>query len=118
MAVWFGKIVVVFLNSESVFKLQKRAARIILNADKTTSSVILFNTLNWLPFYKESLIKRNLLVYKRVNDYNVPVYICESLIRNCDIHGRSTRHSRLNIVTNKYKRQTEGGRTFAVTTAK
>jgi hypothetical protein len=40
-------------------KLQKRAARIILDADRFVSSVTLFNNLNWLPFTKQSQIKRN-----------------------------------------------------------
>ena len=52
------------MAKQSVLKLQKRSARIILNADRKSSSVSLFNTLNWLPFYKESLIKRSVLVYK------------------------------------------------------
>ena len=56
------------MSKQSILKLQKRAARIILSVDRKTPSITLFNTLNWLPFYKESLIKRNILVYKRVND--------------------------------------------------
>ena len=68
------------MSKQSVLKLQKRAARIILHADRKTPSVTLFNTLNWLPFYKESLIKHNNLAYKRVNNYNVPMCICKSLV--------------------------------------
>ena len=34
------------MAKQSVLKLQKRAARIILNADRKSSSVTLFNTLN------------------------------------------------------------------------
>ena len=71
------------MAKQSVLKLQKRAARTILNADRKSSSVTLFNTLNWLPFCKESLIKRSVLVYKRVKDgYSVPRYIREILVRN------------------------------------
>ena len=33
-------------------KLQKRAARIILDADSQASSVKLFNKLKWIPFYE------------------------------------------------------------------
>ena len=54
------------MAKQSVLKLQKRTARIILNADRKSSSITLFNTLNWLPFYRESLIKRSVLVYKGV----------------------------------------------------
>ena len=107
------------MAKQSVLKLQKRAARIILNADRKTSSVTVFNTLNWLPSYKESLIKRSVLVYKRVKDgYSVPRYIREILVRNCDVHSRGTRYNNFNLVSHRYKRETEGGYTFAVKTAK
>ena len=46
------------------------------------------------------------------------MYICKSLVRNGDIHSRDTRYNNLNLVTHKYKRETEGGHTFAVRTAK
>ena len=102
---------------QRILKLQKRAARIILEANKTTPSVVLFNNLNWLPFTKQSLIKRCALAYKRVNDnYITPSYIDKLLKRNSEIHGRTTRHSNLNLVCPKYKRKTEGGRTFTVRT--
>ena len=87
--------------------------------DKKTPSINLFNTLNWLPFYKESTIKRNILVFKRINSkYYVPEYLRSSLVRNCDLRNRVTRYSSLNLVCAKYKRETEGGRTFVVRTAK
>jgi hypothetical protein len=71
--------------------------------------------LNWLPFYKESIVKRNTLVYKRINGhYCVPEYLRSSLVRNCDLHNRVTRHCGLNLVFVKYKRETEGGRSFVV----
>ena len=53
---------------KSILKLQKRAARIILSAERLTPSVVLFNNLNWLPFTKQSLIKRCALMYKRVHN--------------------------------------------------
>ena len=57
------------------------------------------------------------LVHKRINDdYNVPKYICQILVRKCDVHSKGTRYN--NLVTYRYKRETEGGRTFAVKTAK
>ena len=34
-----------------VFRLQKRAARVIINADTRANSVNLFRELNWLPFF-------------------------------------------------------------------
>ena len=38
-------------NLNKVFRLQKRAARVILNADTRANSVNLFRELNWLPFF-------------------------------------------------------------------
>ena len=66
---------------QSILKLQKRAARIILDAERLTPSVVLFNNLNWLPFTKQSLIKRCTLVYKQV-DNNTPIYLNSLLVRN------------------------------------
>ena len=37
-------------NVNKVFRLPKRAARVILNADTRANSVDLFRELNWLPF--------------------------------------------------------------------
>ena len=97
---------------QSILKLQKRAARIILDAERLTPSVVLFNNLNWLPFTKQSLIKRCALVYKRVHNYITPIYLNSLLVRNSEIHNRATRHSNINLVCPKYKRKTEGGLTF------
>ena len=100
---------------QRILKLQKRAARIILDADRTTPSITLFNTLNWLPFTRQSQIKRNTLVYKRVNtSVNAPNYIDRLLLRNSDIHQRETRYSNTNLVCPRFTRKTEGGRTFTV----
>ena len=41
-------------NLNKLFRLQTRAARVILNADTRTNSVDLFRELNWLPFFSQS----------------------------------------------------------------
>ena len=41
-------------NLNKLFRLQTRAARVILNADTRTNSVDLFGELNWLPFFSQS----------------------------------------------------------------
>ena len=49
----FGSSVWVFTsvdNLNKVFRLQKRAAPVILNADTRANSVDLFRELNWLSF--------------------------------------------------------------------
>ena len=78
-------------NLQKLLRLQKRAARIILNAEKTATSVHLFNTLNWIPFYAESYVTRCTLTYKRLNGNN-PEYINDLLTKNSDIHTRTTRY--------------------------
>ena len=50
----FGSSVWVFTSTDNlnkVFRLQKRAARVILNADTRANSVDLFRELNWLSFF-------------------------------------------------------------------
>ena len=39
---------------ERVLRMQKRAARIILEAQRTSRTVTLFNNLSWIPFYNEA----------------------------------------------------------------
>ena len=103
---------------QSILKLQKRAARIILDAERLTPSVVLFNNLNWPPFTEQSLKKRCALLYKRVYNCITPIYLDSLLVRNSEIHNRATRHSNINLVCPKYKRKTEGGRTFTIRTIK
>ena len=66
---------------QSILKLQKRAACIILDAERFTPSVVLFNNLNWLPFTKQYLIKRCALLYKRVHNYIMPGYLNNLLVQ-------------------------------------
>lgn len=100
-----------------VLKLQKRAARVILNADLLAPSVTLFNRLKWLPFYEDAKITRCSIAYKRLRG-DLPSYLTDSLRLNSNLHRRNTRYSNYNLVCPLYKRQTEGGRTFGVLTSK
>ena len=59
-------------------RLQKRAARLILNAEPMAPSVPLFNQLSWLPFYLETHISMCSLLFKRLQ-LAVPEYLLESL---------------------------------------
>ena len=104
-------------NLLKVLRIQKRAAKIILDAEKTAPSVGLFNTLKWVPFYAESYVNRCVLIYKRLNG-NTPEYINDLLIRNSDTHNRSTRFCNINLMCPRFKRITEGGRAFAVKATK
>ena len=100
-------------NLNKVFRLQKRAARVILNADTRANSVDLFRELNWLPFFHEAKINQCPLVYKRLNGV-FPDYMLELLKRNIDIRSteRKSRYGSLNLICPKYERESEGARTF------
>ena len=100
-----------------IFKLQKRAARVVCYADRLASSVALFNMLGWIPFYEQHKIDKCALMYKRVNGM-LPNYLNDHLVLNNKRHSRDTRYATINAVCPKYKRETEGGRSFAVTATK
>ena len=100
-----------------VLKLQKRAARIILDADSQASSVKLFNKLKWIPFYEQAKIAKCCIIYKRLQGH-VPTYLKSLLKLSCETHSRQTRYANFNLACPIVKRQKEGGRTFTVTTCK
>ena len=102
-------------NLHKVLRLQKRAARVILNAEPRSPSVQLFNRLGWVPFYIESRIAQCTLAYKRSWGM-VPSYLKDCLKKISEYHSRSTRYCNLNFLCPNVKRKTEGGRTFAVST--
>ena len=68
----------------------------ILNAPAKSRSVDLFNTLNWIPFYRESHINQCALIYKRLKE-NTPNYLKELLILNSSMNTRNTRYCNLNL---------------------
>ena len=100
-------------NLERVFKLQKRAARTTLFADRLTPSVHLFNNLRWSSFYEEAKIRRCVLVFNGLLG-TLPPYLKDLITLNNEVHSRNTRYSSSNLLCPRYKRETEGGRTFAV----
>ena len=102
-------------NLNKVFRLQKRAARVILNADTRANRVDLFRELNWLLINLSFKKKRCALVYTRLKGV-CPDYMLELLKRNIDIRSteRQSRYGSLNLICPKYKRESEGARTFQV----
>ena len=102
---------------ERVLCMKKRAARIILEAQRTSRTVTLFNNLRWIPFYNEAYIKRCELAYKRIHG-TLRDYLNASLRKNSDAHSRITRNCNLNLLCPFHKNISEGGRTFAVRTVK
>ncbi|KXJ26086.1 putative RNA-directed DNA polymerase from transposon BS [Exaiptasia diaphana] len=104
-------------NQTRIFKLQKRAARVILNAEPQARSVPLFNQLGWIPYYRDVYINRCSTVLGRLNKSS-PEYMNNILIRNCDRHNRQTRFALLNLMCPKFSKVTEGGRSFSVRATK
>ena len=82
-------------NINCIIKLQKRAARIILNADFTTPSRELFITLDWLPFDKKIMYHKCVLVYKAINN-QTPSYISNMLTPVNTINNNHTLRSATN----------------------
>ena len=74
-----------------VLKLQKRAARIIVDADSQASSVKLFNKLKWIPFYEQAKIAKCCIIYKRLQGH-VPTYLKSLLKLSCETHSQQTRY--------------------------
>ena len=100
---------------ERVLRMQKRAARIILDAERTTRTLTMFNELNWIPFFIEAYISRGFMAFKRIEG-TTPDYINTILKTNPEIRNWSTRFANLNFHCPVFKKNTEGGRTFSVRT--
>ena len=77
-------------NLERLSKLQKRAARIILNAPYDTASSVMFNTLGWPTIEKRHRYNKAVLTYKALNNLT-PLYITELLIPMSLTHNRTLR---------------------------
>ena len=103
---------------ERVLRMQKRAARIILEAQRTSRTVTLFNNLSWIPLYNEVYITLCELAFKRINGSELPDYLSASLRKNSDVHSRNTRNCNVNLLCPLHRNISEGGRTFAVRTVK
>ena len=75
-------------NIRRVFRLQKRAARVILNVGlREERTVTVFNKLNWIPFYDETNINKCCIVYKCLQGI-APAYLVNRLSKVSEIHLR------------------------------
>ena len=101
---------------QKVFRLQRRAAHVFLDADTRANGVELFKELNWLPVHLEVKINISAQVYKRINGQS-PSYINELLILNSDINERNSKNGSLNLVCPRFKPESEGGRSLSVRAA-
>ena len=100
-------------------RMQKRAARIILEAQRTSrKTVTLFNNLSWIPFYNEAYVKRYELAFKRINGSQLPDYLSASLRKNSNVHSRNTKNCNVNLLCPLHRNTWKRGRNFAVRTVK
>ena len=105
-------------NLIRILTLQKRAVRIILDADTRANSVELFKQLNWLTFCDEVKLNKCTIVYKRFKG-KCPPNILDIFKCNADFQTRrSGRFSQRNLVCPRYSLETEGGRSFHVSSCK
>ena len=104
-----------YLNRE--LKLQEKAARVILPADRDPPSVQLFNKLKWIPFYEENKISSCSLVFKLIQG-TLPDYLIKHFTANNQVHSTNTRYAKFNLVCPKYIHETEGEKSFLVRACK
>lgn len=91
-------------NLRGIFRLQKRAARVILNAkirEKTT--VTLFEKLNWMPFYDDFKINKGSVIYKCVNELSLDYLSCK-FRRISRLSSRTSRYGNITLVSPKCNR--------------
>ena len=89
-------------NLNRVFRLQKRAARVILDLDMSARTVNMFQQLNWIPFYDEVKILKATTAYKRIKN-DSPNYFDDMLKLNSSANSRSTRYCNLNFLNTSKK---------------
>ena len=104
-------------NLQKLYKLQKRAGRVILGVDSTFSSRTVLISLNWLPIDFRITYFTAVMTYKALNNL-APSYLCNlfrPLIDMHDLNTRSTSDGNLYIPT---FRTVMGQRSFAYRAAK
>ena len=105
-------------NIRRIFRLQKRAARVILGLKtRDQRTVTLFKRLDWLPFYDEINVNKLCVFYKCLNG-QCPEYLGSRLVLVSDTSTRTSRYGDITIRYPRYNRDTEGGKIFLVTAAK
>ena len=78
-------------NLERLSKLQKRAARIVLNALHDTASSVMFNALGWPTIEKRHSYNKAVLTHKELNNLTPLYIITELLIPMSQTHNRTLR---------------------------
>ena len=103
-------------NVKRTFRLQKHCSRVILDTEPCHSTIDLFKSLGWLPFYLESDAKKCTLAYKHTVG-ETPEYINSMLKLNSEEHIR-TQSAHLIFITPCHVRERGAGHSFTVTACK
>ena len=99
-------------NLDRFLKLQKRAATLILDADKRAPSLSLFLKLRWLPIQDRIKYFRCLLVHKSLHGL-APSYVSDLMLPFSHVHNRYTRSAVNNSLKLPKVNNNSGKRTFA-----
>lgn len=75
---------------DRIIKLQKRAARLILNKDLSSPSAELFNQLGWLRFDERVRYRKCILMYKALNNL-APTYLSNKFTYAHNMHNLDLR---------------------------
>ena len=105
-------------NLQRVLRLQKRCARLILDADTHENSVKLFNKLDWLPI--DDIIRiRKLCMLHKINQGHCPAYFNNYIEYISNTHNNyNTRSVSNNNITTPACKRNSGLRTFHSSTCR
>ena len=101
-------------NINRVLKLQKRAARIILQADFMTPSKEMFRQLGWLTFTNRVEYHICIMVFKSLNG-QAPEYLSSLLTKSSETNTRNLRSSEQEILKVPFARTAYYKKSFSVT---
>ena len=98
-------------NLQRLLRLQKRCARLILDATINDNSVKLFNKLGWLPI-NDIICIRKLYMLHKVSQGHCPEYFNRYIEHISNTHNHSTRSASNNDITTPTCKRNSGLRTF------
>ena len=104
-------------NIERISKLQKRAARIILQAEYLTPSSLMFDELGWLSIPRRLMYNKALLTFKALNNLT-PAYISDLLKPMSETHSLSLRSSDNGLLSIPRSRSALYDRSFTYSASK
>ena len=97
-------------HSNTMRRLQKRAARIIKDVSWDAPSEALFKDLKIVPFHERVARIKVKTVFKALNGM-LPTYLSEKFTRFSSVHSRKTRNSSRNLIFPRVK-HSSGQRSF------